>query len=76
MPVPVEERRPAGRPSKIDNPLRWHLIVDRKVRDRAAARARRRGEELTDVLRALMDDYASGRLRPIHSGHTDTPEES
>lgn len=64
MPTPTEERRPSGRPPKIANPHRWHLIVDRNVRDRAERRATRRGEELTDVLRALLDDYAAGRIHP------------
>jgi hypothetical protein len=64
MPASTEERRPAGRPPKIANPHRWHLIVDRQVRERAERRAARRGEELTDVLRALMADYAAGRIRP------------
>jgi hypothetical protein len=53
-----------GRPPKIANPHRWHLIVDRTVRDRAENRAARRGEELTDVMRALLADYAAGRTIP------------
>lgn len=53
-----------GRPPKIANPHRWHLIVDRHVRERAERRAARRGEELPDVLRALMADYAAGRVKP------------
>lgn len=61
-----------GRPPKIANPLRWHLIVDRTVRDRAERRAARRGEELTDVLRGLLADYAAGRIKPT----TATPEET
>jgi hypothetical protein len=74
VPIPTEERRPAGRPPKIANPHRWHLIVDRNVRERAEERAARRGEELTDVLRALMADYAAGRLRP--SGSSARPSTS
>lgn len=54
--------RPAGRPPKVRNAFRWHLIVDRQVRDRAADRARRKGHgDLTDVLRDLMTAYASGK---------------
>lgn len=74
MPTPTAERRPAGRPPKITNPFRYHLIVDRVVRDRAAARATRHGSDLPDVMRALMADYAAGRVRP--STLTATPEES
>lgn len=62
MPIPLAQRKPAGRPPKIANPLRWHLIVDRQVRDQAAARATARGDELTDVLRTLLAAYAAGRL--------------
>jgi hypothetical protein len=76
MPTPVEERRPAGRPPKIANPFRWHQIVDRQVRDRATRRAARRGEELTDVLRALLDDYAAGRIRPTGSPAHLTPPDA
>lgn len=71
MPTPLAQRKPAGRPPKITNPHRWHLIVDLAVRNRAEKRAERRGEELTDVMRALMADYAAGRIRP-----TGTPEET
>jgi hypothetical protein len=76
MPASTEERRPAGRPPKIANPHRWHLIVDRQVRERAERRAARRGEELTDVLRALMDDYAAGRIRPTGSPVHLTPPDA
>jgi hypothetical protein len=69
-PVSVTGYPKGGRPPKIANPHRWHLIVDRTVRDRAERRAARRGEELTDVLRALLADYAAGRITP-----TATPED-
>jgi hypothetical protein len=52
-----------GRPPKVTNSHRWHLIVDREERDRAAARAQRKGHgDLTDVMRALMHAYAAGQL--------------
>lgn len=76
MAIPTAERKPAGRPPKITNPHRWHLIVDRRTRERAERQAARRGEELTDVLRALMEDYAAGRIRPTYSPATATPEET
>jgi hypothetical protein len=52
-----------GRPPKVANAHRWHLIVDREVRDRAAERAAGEGHgDVTDVLRALMHAYAEGHL--------------
>jgi hypothetical protein len=37
--------------------------VDREERDRAAARAARKGHgDVTDVMRALMHAYAAGQL--------------
>ena len=54
-----------GRPAKIGDPFRWHLVVNRRHRDQGAERARREGHgDLTDVLRALMADYAAGRVTP------------
>ncbi len=65
MRTPLAERKPAGRPPKIANAFRWHLMVNREHRDRAAARARREGHgDVTDVLRGLMADYAAGRIAP------------
>jgi hypothetical protein len=52
-----------GRPPKVANAHRWHLIVNREERDRAAARAARKGHgDVTDVMRALMHAYAAGQL--------------
>jgi hypothetical protein len=52
-----------GRPPKVANAHRWHLIVDREERDRAAARAARKSHgDLTDVMRSLMHAYAAGQL--------------
>lgn len=53
-----------GRPPKIANSKRWGLYVDGKVQARAEARAARKGTELPDVMRALMADYAAGRVTP------------
>jgi hypothetical protein len=64
-----------GRPPKVRNAHRWHLIVNREVRDRAADRAARRGHgDVTDVMRALMDAYAAGQLDAYAT--TPTPKES
>jgi hypothetical protein len=55
-----------GRPPKVANAHRWHLIVNREERDRAAERAARKGHgDVTDVLRALMAAYAAGKLDSI-----------
>lgn len=62
------ERRPAGRPPKIGNPFRWHLVVNRRHRDEGALRAAAAGRDLTDELRALMADYAAGRIVPTDAG--------
>lgn len=62
-----------GRPPKVRNAHRWHLVVDRDARDRAAARATRKGHgDVTDVMRALMDAYAAGQL----DAYATTPKES
>ncbi len=61
----LADRKPAGRPPKIANPFRWHLMVNKHHRDRAAERALREGHgDVTDVLRALMADYVAGRIAP------------
>lgn len=63
MPTPLQDRRPAGRPPKVENAHRWHLIVNREERDRAIARAARKGHgDVTDVLRALLHAYNAGQL--------------
>lgn len=63
MTTNVQDRRPAGRPPKVPNAHRWHLIVDREERDAAAARAEKKGHgDVTDVLRALLHAYNSGKL--------------
>lgn len=52
-----------GRPPKVPNAHRWHLIVNREDRERAADRASAKGHgDVTDVLRALMHAYAVGQL--------------
>lgn len=52
-----------GRPAKVPNAHRWHLIVNREERDRAAARAARKGHgDVTDVLRSLLHAYNAGQL--------------
>jgi hypothetical protein len=62
-----------GRPPKVRNAHRWHLIVNREVRERAAARATRKGHgDVTDVMRALMDAYAAGKL----DAYATTPKET
>lgn len=72
MTATTATRRPAGRPPKIANPHRWHLVVNRAHRDagerRAKAEAREGLTDLTDVLRALMADYAAGRVTPTEAG--------
>jgi hypothetical protein len=57
-----------GRPPKIPNAQRWNLYVDPRVRERAERRAARRGEALPDIMRALMADYAAGRIAPTPYG--------
>lgn len=54
--------RPAGRPPKIANSLRWQLYVDANVRAEVAARAEREGLDLPDAVRALMAAYAAGQI--------------
>jgi hypothetical protein len=53
-----------GRPPKITNAVRWNLYVDSEIRGRATRRAADAGTELPDVMRALMADYAAGRVTP------------
>lgn len=65
---PSTARKPAGRPPKIANPFRWHLVVNRRHRDEGALRAAAAGRDLTDELRALMADYAAGRITPTDTG--------
>jgi hypothetical protein len=61
-----------GRPPKVTNAHRWHLIVNREERDRAAERAARKGHgDLTDVMRSLMHAYAAGQL-DAHATAKDT----
>jgi hypothetical protein len=63
MPTTAQDRRPAGRPPKVPNAHRWHLIVNREERDAAAARAEQQGHgDVTDVLRALLHAYNTGKL--------------
>lgn len=60
-----------GRPPKVPNAHRWHLIVNREERDQAAARATREGHgDLTDVMRALLHAYAAGQLDAYVTGGT------
>lgn len=61
-------RKPAGRPPKIANAFRWHIVVNRRNRDAGTARAMREGRDLTDELRALLADYAAGRVTPTDAG--------
>jgi hypothetical protein len=63
-----------GRPPKITNAQRWNLYVDASIRADAEARARDAGTELPDVMRALMADYAAGRVTP--SGHPEPVSEA
>lgn len=64
-----------GRPPKVRNAHRWHLIVNREERDRAAERAAREGHgDVTDVMRALMHAYAAGQLDGFAT--IPTPKES
>jgi hypothetical protein len=64
-----------GRPPKITNAVRWNLYVDKQVRIDAESRARDAGTELPDVMRALMADYAAGRVAP--AGHAEpVPEDA
>lgn len=58
-----------GRPPKIANSIRWTLYVDSEVRGRAETRAKRKGGELPDVMRALMADYAAGLVAPTTDTH-------
>lgn len=67
----TEVRRAAGRPPKIGNPVRWHLVVNRAHRDAGATRATAAGRDLTDELRALMADYAAGRVAPTDAGRAE-----
>lgn len=53
-----------GRPPVIPNAKRWNLYVDAAVQERAVARASRHGSDLPTVMRALMEDYAAGRVKP------------
>lgn len=64
-----------GRPPKVKNSMRWHLIVDRAKRDRAEARAARKDHgDLPDVLRALLDAYLAGKAdHLIHHPEETTP---
>lgn len=63
-----------GRPAKITNAQRWNLYVNAGVRAQAETRAENAGTSLPDVMRALMADYAAGRVTP--TGHAaPEPEE-
>lgn len=64
MSAPPSTTRPAGRPPKIPNAMRWQLYIDPAVRERADARARAAGVDLPDVMRRLMADYAAGTITP------------
>jgi hypothetical protein len=63
-----------GRPPKIANAQRWNLYVDANVRAAAEDRARRTGEELPDVMRALMAQFAAGVITPLPY-RDDAPQE-
>ena len=60
-----------GRPRKVGNPFRWHLVVNRAHRDAGVTRALAEGRDLTDELRALMADYAAGRVTPTDAGRAE-----
>lgn len=65
-----------GRPAKVANAHRWHLIVDRTKRARGEERAARKGHgDLPDVLRRLLDAYNAGHLDQ-YAAPTPTPEET
>jgi len=54
-------RRSAGRPPKVADPFRWQLYVNNTRR--AAARERAGGDEqLADVMRSFLDNYAAGTI--------------
>jgi hypothetical protein len=58
-------RRKAGRPPKIEGTAhRWWVYCSRESRDAAQARADRDGDDLGDVMRAFLADYAAGSYRP------------
>lgn len=63
MTAPPLARRPAGRPAKIRNRVRWGLYVDAEARRKGEERAAKKGHgDYTDVLRTLMAAYAAGKL--------------
>lgn len=75
MTATAAARRPAGRPRKVPRgSIRYTVAVDPVVREVADSRAEReaaaagqpqtavRGDRLADVMRALMEEYAAGRL--------------
>lgn len=65
MTAPPIEKRPAGRPPKIAHRARWGLYVNARHRAAGEARAAQEGHgDFTDVVRALMADYAAGRVAP------------
>lgn len=75
MPAPsAAPPRRAGRPPKIDptQRKRWQLYTDKTVHETAEARAERehpeRKDPLPDVMRALMADFAAGRVAPTAAG--------
>jgi hypothetical protein len=63
--APAPPRRAAGRPPKIAHRARWGLYVNARHRTAGEARAAQEGHgDYTDVVRALMADYAAGRITP------------
>jgi hypothetical protein len=63
MTAPPLARRPAGRPPKIRNRVRWTVFVNSEHRRAGEERAAKKGHgDYTDVLRSLMAAYASGHL--------------
>lgn len=72
MTAPPIEKRPAGRPPKISNRARWGLYVNAEHRRRGEARAAEQQDgDFTDVVRALMADYAAGRVTPSAEGRAE-----
>jgi hypothetical protein len=72
MTAPPAAKRPAGRPPKIRNRVRWGLYVNAEHRLRGSQRAAEKGHgDYTDVLRSLMAAYAAGKL----DAYATTPQE-
>lgn len=72
MTAPPIEKRPAGRPPKISNRARWGLYVNAEHRRAGEARAAEQEHgDYTDVVRALMADYAAGRVAPTAQGRAE-----